>query len=128
MLNALMLLAQATQSTPATSQPGGTGAPPGGLGALFQNPLIPLILVIVIFWWIMSRGQRKERQRYADMLASLKRNDRVQTVGGVIGTVVDVRDNEVILKVDEASNVKMRFTRSAIKEVLREPGAGETKS
>jgi preprotein translocase subunit YajC len=66
----------------------------------------------------MFRGQKKDRQKHADMLANLKRNDRVQTIGGVLGTVVDVRDSEVILKVDETNNVKMRFNRSAVKEVL----------
>ena len=52
------------------------------------------------------------------MLAGLKRNDRVQTIGGVLGTVVEAREHEVILKVDESSNTKMRFNRAAIKEVL----------
>ncbi|MEW6249377.1 MAG: preprotein translocase subunit YajC [Planctomycetota bacterium] len=110
----------------ATTAPGAPGAPPSPTSFL-QNPLIPLILVIVVFWFIMSRGKRKEQQRYQQMLSSLKRNDRVQTIGGVLGTVVDVRDDEVVLKVDETNNVKVRFNRSAIKEVLREPGAGETK-
>ena len=135
MLNKLMLLAQETLTTAPATSPGGTpagGAPtggaPGGIGGLLGSPLVPLILVIVVFWWIMSRGQRKERQRYANMLASLKRNDRVQTVGGILGIVVDVRDDEVVLKVDETNNVKMRFARSAIKDVLRESGAAETKS
>ena len=111
------LLAQ----TAPTSQP----AAPGPTDFL-RSPLIPLILVIVVFWWVMSRGRNKERQRYDQMLGSLKKNDRVQTLGGILGTVVDVRDNEVILKVDEASNVKMRFNRTAIKEVLRDAPPSST--
>jgi preprotein translocase subunit YajC len=54
------------------------------------------------------------------MLKGLKRNDRVQTIGGILGTVVETRDDVVVLKVDEANNVKMHFNRSAIKEVLHE--------
>ncbi len=120
MINPALLLAQAT-SGPTTAPAQGPGNPFGGM-------LIPIVLAMVAFWWIMSRGQKRERQKYADMLAALKRNDRVQTVGGILGTVVDVRDDEVVLKVDESNNVKMRFARSAIKEVLREPGVGEVKT
>jgi preprotein translocase subunit YajC len=79
---------------------------------------LPLILAMGVFWWISSRSQKKERQKAQNMLNAIKRNDRIQTIGGILGTVVDVRDNEVIVKVDEGSNVKMRFMRSAIKEVM----------
>jgi preprotein translocase subunit YajC len=96
----LLLLAQAT--APATPPPG-TPAPPGGGSMLLQ--FMPIILMLVVFWWIMSRGRSKERQRYEQMLNALKKNDRVQTIGGVLGTVVEVRDHEVVLKVDESSNV-----------------------
>lgn len=112
----LMMLAQ---------DPNSATPPPGG-GAL-ADLLIPLILVVVVFYAIMYWGGKKERRKYQDMLSNLKRNDRVQTVGGVLGTVVEVRDNEVVLKVDETSNVKMRFTRNAIKEVLADAGAAAEK-
>lgn len=90
---------------------------PGALDFL-RGPFIPVILMIGVFYWILMRGQRKEQRRYQDMLAALKRNDRVQTVGGILGTVVDVRGDEVVVKVDEANNVKLRFVRSAIKTVI----------
>ncbi|MBP9025652.1 MAG: preprotein translocase subunit YajC [Phycisphaerae bacterium] len=87
---------------------------------MLLRQFLPLILIIGVFWWWMSRSRRREQQRYQDMLRNLKRNDRVQTIGGIIGTVVDTRDDEVVLKVDETNNVKMRFVRSAIKDVMRE--------
>lgn len=112
MMTQLMIsLAQAGPTT----QPAPTG------GDFFFRTFLPILLMIGVFYWFMIRSGRKERQAHQNMLNSLKRNDRVQTVGGVYGTVVDVRDNEVVLKVDESSNVKIRFNRSAIKEVLREP-------
>ena len=114
----LMLVAQATQ--PTTTQ----AARPAGWEGIFAGPLVPILLAFGVFWWWMSRSRSKERQTYENMLKSLKRNDRVQTIGGVLGTVVDVRDNEVVLKVDEANNVKMRFNRTAIKEVLRDAANG----
>lgn len=102
------------------SQPGAAPAAPPDM---FWRMFFPLILAMMVFWWISSRAQKKERQKAQDMLNSIKRNDRIQTIGGVLGTVVDVRDNEVVVKVDESSNVKMRFVRSAIKEVVSEPPA-----
>jgi preprotein translocase subunit YajC len=115
------LLAQATQSSGATGPtgPGGSLPPPSGTD-VFLRQFLPIILIVAVFMWWMSRGKNKERQRYEQMLNSLQKNDRVQTIGGILGTVVDVRDNEVVLKVDETSNVKMRFNRTAIKEVLRD--------
>lgn len=114
MTDVWLSLAQATQPA-APAQPQGGGDP-------FTSLLLPMILAIGVFYFIMMRGQRKDRRRFEDMLNNLKRNDRVQTIGGVYGTVVDVRDNEIVLKVDETNNVKMRFNRSAIKEVLAGEG------
>ena len=114
----LNLLADATQQT-ATTQPTGGGS-------IFQNPLIPLVLMIGVFWFIMSRSRGKERKKFEDMLSSMERNDRIQTIGGIIGTVVEVRENEVVVKVDENSNTKMRFNRGAIKEVIKSGGSSES--
>jgi preprotein translocase subunit YajC len=112
MIYCWLFIAQATQ-------PAGQQTSPQG-GGLFSPMFIGVILMFVVFWWVMMGGQRKERRRHAEMLKALKRNDRVQTIGGIIGTVVDVRDNDVVLKVDENSNVKMHFNRGAVKEVLAE--------
>jgi preprotein translocase subunit YajC len=104
-MNFLMLIAQTTTQ------------PVGGKDS-FMRFMFPLLLAFGAFYFLMFRGQRKDKKRHAQMLADLKRNDRVQTIGGVLGTVVDAREHEVVLKVDESSNVKMRFNRAAIKEVL----------
>jgi preprotein translocase subunit YajC len=101
---------------------------PSATELLLKSPILPIVLILGVFFWISSRGRTKERQRYEQMLNSLKKNDRVQTVGGLLGTVVDVRDSEVVLKVDETNNVKIRFSRTAIKEVLHETPAAESKS
>lgn len=108
MSNLLMLIAQAT------TQPAGRPQ----AGDSFMRFMLPMLLALGVFYFLMFRGQRKDKKKHAQMLANLKRNDRVQTIGGVFGTVVDARDNDVVLKVDEANNVKMRFNRSAIKDVL----------
>ncbi len=119
MITLFSLLAQ----TAPTTQPA-----PSGPADLLRSPLVPLILVVVVVWFVMLRPRSKERQRYERMLSALQKNDRVQTVGGMIGTVVDIRDNVVILKVDEASNTKIHFNRTAIKEVLREAPPADEKT
>jgi len=112
----------------------GTGDPAGGAAPRGTSPfggqwviLIPLLLIMVFMIWTSSSAQRKERKKRESMLAALKRHDRVQTIGGLIGAVVEIKDNEVILKVDEANNVKMRFAKSAVQQVLTE-GAGDEPS
>lgn len=104
----MWLLAQASQPT----------ATPPGAGDFLRSPLIPVIGMMLIFWFFIMRGNRREQRKFQDMLANMKRNDRVQTIGGILGTVVDVRGDEVVVKVDEANNVKLRFVRSAIKQVF----------
>lgn len=109
------LLAQASQ----TSQSPSAGGSP--------HLMIGLMLAVIVFIFMSSSGRKKERKRYEQMLNSLKRNDRIQTIGGVIGTVVEVRDNDVLVKVDENNNVKMRFNRQAVKEVLQDTPTTESK-
>lgn len=117
MTDLLMMLAQTSQPAPPA------GPPPSGTELFFRN-IFPLFLIIGVFWWWISRGRSKERKRFENMLSSMQRNDRVQTIGGILGTVVEVRDDEVIVKVDETSNTKMRFNRGAIKEVIRDSQTG----
>ena len=85
-----------------------------------SNPLVtlmPFILIIALFWFVMMGGQRREKKKRAKMLAMLAKGHRVQTVGGILGTVVEVRDQEIVVKVDENANTRLHFTRSAIQSV-----------
>jgi preprotein translocase subunit YajC len=72
---------------------------------------IPLILVMV---FMLFRGPQKQKQQRKQLVQSLKKNDRVQTIGGIIGTIVDIKGDEVTLKVDESSNTKIKIVSSAI--------------
>ena len=95
------------------------GAPPPEGGGGFMT-FMPLVAIIAIFYFLILRPQRKKQQETQKMLSAIKKNDRVMTIGGVIGSVVAVSDSEVTLKVDESANVKITFIRSAIQRVLRE--------
>ena len=76
--------------------------------------LIFLALMFVLMYMILFRGPRKKQQQHKQMIQSLAKNDRIQTIGGIIGTVVDIRDDEITLKIDESNNTKIKIIRSAI--------------
>lgn len=84
------------------------------------SPILPLILVFVVFYFVVIRAKRKDEKKRRDMLSELKRGDKVMTIGGIIGKVIDAADDEVVLKVDESNNVKIRFRRSAIHQRIDE--------
>ncbi len=95
----------------------GTGAPPPPPGGdnLFLFMVLPLILMMIAF---SIFGGRKEKKRRDALLASIKKHDRVRTIGGVIGSIVEVKSDTVVLKVDESSNIRMTFSRDAVQQVL----------
>ena len=78
----------------------------------------PLILIIVIMYFLLLRGPKKKEQKHTQMVKGLQKNDKVQTIGGIIGTIVDIRENEIVLKIDESNNTKMRITKRAVANVL----------
>ena len=83
---------------------------------------LPLILIFVVMYMFLFRGPKKKQQQHQKMVQSLRRNDKVRTIGGIIGTVIDVKDDEITLKVDESNNTKIRVTPGAIsKTLLGEP-------
>ncbi len=101
----ITLLAQ-TQNKP---------TPGGGAAMLFPALMVGLI----VFMFLSMRSQKKREQRKKDeMQAKMAKNDRVLTVGGVIGTVISVKEDEVVVKVDESTNTKMTFLKSAIQRIL----------
>jgi len=97
--------------------PNATGAPPDTFGGLFG----PLLLgVMVLFFVMIFWGQHKDKKKKQQLLDSLGKGDKVQTAGGIIGTITDLKDTEITLKVDENTNTKMKFARSAVSTVLRD--------
>ena len=89
-----------------------SGGPLGGM----TLPIVMVGAVVLMLVW-SGRGRRKQEAQRREMLASLKKGDKVTSVGGVVGTVIEVREDEVSVKVDETNNVRMRFARWAIRGV-----------
>ncbi len=80
--------------------------------------LLPFILMFVVMYFLILRPQkRKEKDRKA-LLSRIKKNDRVVTAGGIHGTITSIRETEVILRIDDAKDIKVKVDRSAIATVL----------
>ena len=78
----------------------------------------PILLMVVVFMFIMNRSKKGQNKERDNMLKNLKKGDEVQTIGGILGKVLEAREDRVLLKVDENSNTKIWFGRSAIHRVV----------
>jgi preprotein translocase subunit YajC len=110
------ILAQTTQ--PAANVP-------GWYKALFGGGMFPLVIIMLVVWMFLMRGKGTNNKELANRLKEMKRGDRVQTIGGILGTVVEAREDEVVVKVDETSNTKIKFARKAISHVLEDEKAAK---
>ena len=81
--------------------------------AFFQ--FIPLILILVVFWFLIIRPQQKKIKDHNAMVSNVKKGDRVVTGGGLIGTVTDVSENEV--DIDFGNNIKIKSLKSTLADV-----------
>jgi len=94
-----------------------------GQGSFVISMVTLWLPIIFLFYFLLIRPQRKERAERQLLLDNLKKNDRVVTVGGIYGVVTNVQreNNEVTVKVDEATNTKLRMTIGSISRVVVDP-------
>lgn len=114
-LNLASVLAQAAK----TSAP---QQPPQWYDVL-HNPMFPIIVFVGLMYFFVFRSRKGNDKQRDAMLKQMKRGDRVQTIGGIMGTIVEARETEVVVKVDEGNNTKIKFARSAIARVIEEEKA-----
>lgn len=91
------------------------GGASGGAASMAPT-MITFGLVFAIFYFLIIRPQSKRQKKTQDMLKSLKKGDRVQTIGGIRGTIFSMKEETVVLKVDD--HCKIQFARSAVAQVL----------
>jgi preprotein translocase subunit YajC len=72
------------------------------------------VALLLVMFFVLFRGPQKQKQERKKLVQSLQKNDRVQTIGGIFGTVVDIKGDEITLKVDESNNTKIKIASSAI--------------
>ena len=81
--------------------------------------VIPLLAMGLIFYFMLIRPQRKKDKQVKDMLANLKRGDRVTTIGGIYGTIETIKDDTITLVIGQKSGqtTEMTVARWAIRQV-----------
>ncbi|MDI6758587.1 MAG: preprotein translocase subunit YajC [Candidatus Omnitrophota bacterium] len=86
-------------------------APTPGAAPAIMN-LVPLVLIFIIFYFLLIRPQKAKEKEHQKMIKLLDKNDEIVTSGGIHGTIVNVKDKTVILRVDE--NVKFEIEKNCI--------------
>jgi len=100
-------------------------AGPPADGAAPGNPIVtflPFIAIIAIFYFLIIRPQSKKQKETQKMLSTLKKGDKIITVGGIHGTIQTVREHSVVVRVDD--NTRIEFSRSAVSSIVS-PGSGK---
>jgi len=107
------------------AEAGNGAAPAEGAGGPGMWPA--LIAMFAVFYFLILRPGANDKKRHASMLDNLKKNDKVVTIGGIVGTVARVSngDKEITLKVDD--NTRIKFLRTSIGQVLTDEGSDDKK-
>lgn len=85
--------------------------------AALLSTFVPMVLIVVVFWLFLIRPQRKKDKKIKEMLAALKVGDRVCTIGGIYGTITNIRDESTITLAVGPQDVPVVFARWAIRNV-----------
>jgi preprotein translocase subunit YajC len=96
----LLFLAQAASPAPDVPQPS------------FLVSMMPLIFIVVIFYFLLIRPQQKRQKAHQQLVASIKTGDKIVTSSGIHGIVANVKEKTILVKV--ADNVKIEFDRSSV--------------
>lgn len=87
------------------------------------NPLIsflPMVAIFFIFYFLLIRPQKKTQSDHRKMVAALKKNDEIVTTGGMHGTVLNVKDTTLVIRVDD--NAKIEIDKDAVGRVTKQRG------
>lgn len=117
----------ASTTAPGTPPPATQPRPAPGFFDLLASPMFPLLLGIIVLYFFMYRSKRNQERQVRERLSQVKRGDEVMMAGGIIGKIVEVRDDKVQVKVDENANTKIWFTREAIRRVMTDEKAEAAK-
>jgi preprotein translocase subunit YajC len=120
----------ADAAAPASTAPASTAAASAGPSAppampLFGNPLVFLVLIGVMMYFMLFRPQQQRAKQLAKLMANLKSGDRVVTTSGIVGTVISVKDKTVSLR---SADAKMEVTKSSVTEILESGDATPSSS
>ena len=94
-------------------------APAAGQQGSGMSMWIMLALIFVVMWFFMIRPQRKQQKELQNFRDSLKKGDKVVTIGGIYGTVTEIKEDSVLIEVD--NNVKIRVSKQALVKDFTDP-------
>ena len=77
------------------------------------SPLVMMVLMIAIFYFMLIRPENKRKKEAEQMRSAVKKGDKITTIGGIVGTVVDVKENKIVLETG-ADQVRIEFEKWAI--------------
>jgi preprotein translocase subunit YajC len=96
-----------------------------------KNPMMSflplLIIMFAIMYFLIIRPQKQKEKKRLEMISNVRKQDKIVTVGGVHGVVVSVKEKEVVIRVDDAKDVKLKIDKSAITSITVPKGEQEEK-
>ena len=94
-------------------------AQPGQQQAPFWTSLVPLGLLVVVFYFVLIRPQQKKAKQHAELLKAVRAGDKVVTSGGVVGVVLSVKEKTLTIR---SADAKFEVTKAAIAEITDRGG------
>jgi len=82
--------------------------------------MFPLILIFAIFYFLLIRPQKSKEKEHQKMLSGLNKNDEIVTTGGIHGTIVNMKEKTIVLRVDENVKIEMEKNCVAYKKNLKD--------
>ena len=76
--------------------------------------MVPIVAIFIAMFWVMSSSQRKEKKKKEALVKSLKKGLKVQTVGGILGTVEEIKDDQITLMVDTRNKGTLTFHKDSV--------------
>lgn len=98
-------------------------AEPGATGNIW-GLIWPMLLMFAVFYFFLIRPQQKKQKQRTSMLGQIKKGDKITTIGGLHGTVVELTDDTVVIRVNDTT--KMTFERSAVNTIVSAAPAAAT--
>ena len=94
-----------------------------GLPAILSSiaQFAPLVLIVIVFYFLLIRPQQKKQRTWQQMLGSLKTGDRVTTTGGIRGVITSIKDDAIQLRIPP-DNLRIEVVKSAIASVTQDDG------
>ena len=97
----------------------GQPAQPGQQAPPFWTSLVPLVLLIVVFYFALIRPQQKKQKDHAQLLKGVRPGDKIVTTGGIVGVIVSVKEKTISIR---SADAKFEITKAAVAEITERSG------